>query len=84
VDAPNVVIETIKQAEAARGVIVRLYENERARCAVTLRAGFPLQAAYRCNILENDEAELTVQDNKVRFEITPYQIVTLRLLPRRA
>jgi alpha-mannosidase len=84
VDAPNVVIETVKQAEDARGIIARLYENERSRGAVALRAGFPLQAAYRCNLLEHDEAELTVQDNEARFEITPYQIVTLRLLPKRA
>jgi alpha-mannosidase len=84
VDAPNVVLETIKQAEDARGIIVRLYENERARCVVALHAGFPLQAAYRCNILEDNEAELAVQDNEVRFEISPFQIVTLRLLPKRA
>jgi alpha-mannosidase len=81
VDVSNVVIETVKQAEDTRGMIVRLYENERARGTVVLRAGFPLQAAYRCNLLENDEAELSVQENEVRFEITPYQIVTLRLLP---
>ncbi len=84
VDAPNVVIETIKQAEDTRGIIVRLYENERARGTVTLRAGFPLQAVYRCNMLENDEAELATQEDVVRFEMAPYQIVTLRLLPERA
>jgi alpha-mannosidase len=84
VDAPNVVIATIKQAEDTRGIIVRCYENERARGRVALRAGFPLQAAYRCNVLEHDEAELTVQEDEVCFEITPYQIVTLRLLPKQA
>jgi alpha-mannosidase len=83
VDAPHVVIETIKQAEDALGIIVRLYENERARDTVAVRAGFPLQAAYRCNLLEVNEAELAVQENEVRFEIAPYQIVTLRLVPRR-
>jgi alpha-mannosidase len=62
--------------------VVRLYENERARGPVVLRTGFPLEAAYRCNLLEVNEAELAVQENEVHFEITPYQIVTLRLLAK--
>jgi alpha-mannosidase len=81
VDASNVVIETIKQAEDARGIIVRLYENERARGPVALHSGFPLQTAHRCNLLEVDEEEFAIQDNEVRFDIAPYQIVTLRLVP---
>jgi alpha-mannosidase len=84
VDARNVVIETIKQAEDGHGLIVRLYENERARGRVTLRTGFPLQAAYRCNLLEDSETELKVEENRVRFEVTPYQIITLRLIPASA
>lgn len=82
VDTPNVVIETIKQAEDSRGIIVRLYENERARGRVVLHTGFLLQTAYRCNLLEVNEEELVVQENEVHFEITPYQIVTLRLVPQ--
>jgi len=84
VDAPHVVIETIKQAEDAQGIIVRLYENERARGRVMLHTGFPLQAAYRCNLLEDRETELEVEENRVCFEVTPYQIVTLRLIPASA
>jgi alpha-mannosidase len=82
VDAPNVVIETIKPAEDAQGIIVRLYENERARGTVVLHTGFLLQTAYRCNLLEVNEVELVAQENEVSFEITPYQIVTLRLVPQ--
>jgi alpha-mannosidase len=46
-----------------------------------LHTGFPLQAAYHCNLLEVNENELEIQGNEVHFEITPYQIVTLRLVP---
>jgi alpha-mannosidase len=80
VDAPNVVVETIKQAEDGNGIIVRLYENERCRGPVTLRSSFPLAAAYRCNLLEETKAKLDVAQNEVTFTITPYQIVTLRLV----
>ncbi|MCK4315591.1 MAG: alpha-mannosidase, partial [Anaerolineae bacterium] len=81
VDMPNVIIETVKQAEDGEGLIVRLYENERCRGPVALQVGFPLAAAYRCNLLEQDEASLVVAQNTVYFSVKPYQIVTLRLIP---
>jgi len=81
VDAPNVIIETVKQAEDDQGLIVRLYENERCRGPATLRTGFPLAKAYRCTLLEEDEAPLPVVQNEVRVRVTPYQIMTLRLIP---
>ncbi len=83
VSAPNVVIETIKVAENGNGFIVRLYENQRNRGKVTLKPGFTLAAAHRCNLLEEDEEALQVEDNGVQFDITPYQIVTLRLVAQK-
>ena len=79
VEAPNVVIETVKRAEDGQGIIVRLYENERCRGAVTLRVGFPLAGAYRCNLLEENEAPLPIVQNAMHFTVKPYQIMTLRL-----
>ncbi|HEU5013525.1 MAG TPA: alpha-mannosidase [Roseiflexaceae bacterium] len=81
VDQPNVVIETIKRAEDGNGMIVRLYESQRQRGPVTLHASFPLAGAWRTNLLEDDKEQLETSDNNVRFDITPYQIVTLRLVP---
>lgn len=46
-----------------------------------LRAGFPLNSAYRCNLLEENEASLPIVGNEVHFVVKPYQIMTLRLLP---
>lgn len=82
-DRPNVVIETVKQAEDGRGLIVRLYESQRRRGPVTLRTGFPLKGAWRANLLERDGEALPVEGNQVRFPIRPYEIVTLRLVPAR-
>ena len=80
VDAANVIIETVKQAEDGHGLIVRLYENERRRGPVTLHTGFPLTAVYRCNLLEENQEALPLAENGVRLMIKPYQIVTLRLV----
>ncbi len=81
--SPNTVIETIKQAEDGNGVIVRFYECNRQRGEVTLRTGFPLQAASLTNLLEDDQKELEVNDTRVNLNVKPFQIVTLRLIPDR-
>jgi len=81
VDVPNVIIETVKWAEDSQGMIVRLYENERCRGPVTLRVGFPLTSAYRCNLLEESEASLPTVQNGVHLTVKPYQVMTLRLVP---
>jgi len=79
VDTPNVVIETVKQAEDGAGLIVRLYESQRCHHKVTLRVGFALARVWRRDLLENPQEELTPFENQVQFELRPYQIVTLRL-----
>jgi alpha-mannosidase len=82
VDAPYVVIETVKRAEDGNGLIVRLFENQRSRGKITLSAAFDLAAAYHTNLLEENAETLPVQGNQVQLEIAPYQIVTLRLIPQ--
>ena len=81
-DRPNIIVETVKRAEDGRGVIVRLYESQRQRGEVTLHTGFDLASAWRVNLLEQSQEELTLNDgNRVSFFVKPYEIVTLRLVP---
>ncbi len=80
-DRPNIVIETIKQAEDGRGVIVRFYEACRQRGPLTLTTAFPLAEAWQTDLLEEDQARLEVDANHVALTVRPYQIVTLRLIP---
>ena len=81
VDRPNVVIETVKRAEDGTGTIVRLYESQRQRGPVTLQAGFDLAKVERTNLLEAPRHAMSVEDNRVTFDIKPFEIVTLRLVP---
>jgi len=82
VNAPNVVLETVKRAEDGRGLIVRLYENQRRRGSVTLSTGFSLAAVWRTNLLEENRERLACTAERVTVPLVPYQILTLRLLPR--
>ena len=81
VDVPQIIVETVKQAEDGDGLIVRLYEHERTQQVFDLHAGFPLAEAGSCNLLEDNEACLAVTDSKAKLRAQPYQIMTLRLKP---
>ena len=79
VDRPNVVIDTVKQAEDSADWIVRLYESHGARCRVRLTSPFPIRSAVRCNLLEDEEAVLPWQDGGVTLDVLPFKILTLKL-----
>ena len=79
VEQANVVLETVKQAEDGSGTVLRLYESENARTQTVLRIPAGVAKAYSCNLLEEIEEELPVQDGKVRFLTKPYEIKTILL-----
>lgn len=80
---PQVIVETIKQAEDGRGIIVRLYECDRTRGEIALHVGFPLQVAMVTNLLEADQTVLEVVDQTtVVVAVKPFQILTIRLIPQ--
>jgi alpha-mannosidase len=63
----------------AGGVIVRLYESQRKRGPLQLRAAFGVAAAWETNLLEENESELSVKEDTIQLDLKPYQIMTLRL-----
>jgi alpha-mannosidase len=80
VDAPTVVIDTVKPAEDGSGdVIVRLYESMRTATRCTLWTGLPVKSARATDMLENDQGPLKFQDGKVELEFRPFEIKTVRL-----
>ncbi|MCJ7702225.1 MAG: alpha-mannosidase [Anaerolineales bacterium] len=81
VDQPNIIIETIKQAENGNDVIVRLYESQRRRGKVTLTTSFNLAEAWHTNLMEEPQTSLAIEGNNVSLFVKPYEIVTLQLKP---
>lgn len=77
--SPNVIVETIKQAEDGNGIIVRLYESQRQRGQVRVRFGSAVGSAWTTNLLEENEAALSVDQDSILLNIKPYQIMTLRV-----
>ncbi len=80
VDAPNVIVETVKPAEDGSGdVVVRLYEAKRTATRCNLRTTLPVRGAAETNMLEEKERDLVVHDGQIALEFRPFEIKTVRL-----
>jgi alpha-mannosidase len=80
VDADNVVVEVVKESDDGTGaLVVRLYEAWGQRGPVTLRAPWDLGSATRTDLLERPVDGASVQGAAVTLDMTPFQIVTLKL-----
>ncbi len=82
VDAPNVIVETVKPAEdGSPDVIVRLYEAKRTATRCTLSTSLPIVTAAETDMLERTQAELSCDAGKIDLSFRAFEIKTLRLHP---
>lgn len=77
-DKANIIVETVKKAEADDGMIVRMYDafNRRANANITVADGF--NKAYLCDLMENVVEELDFDGNTVTVPVKPFEIITLK------
>jgi alpha-mannosidase len=82
VDAPNVIVEAVKKAEAPGGgnaIIVRLYECEHRSTRATVHFDFPVDSATETNLMEEPLGPLTLRSNRVTLDFRPFEIKTVRV-----
>ena len=71
---------SLKTAEDGRAVVLRLYEPHGARGVATLRFVDGIEWIERVNLLEEPEGELVeVEGDTVRFQVRPFEVLTLRV-----
>jgi alpha-mannosidase len=75
----NVIVEAIKKAENEDAAIIRLYEAGKMRSNVRVRFTNSLRRAALCNLMEEKDQALTVDDDSVYFEMRPFEIKTLKV-----
>jgi alpha-mannosidase len=80
VSSRNIIVESVKKAEASNHRIVRLYECHNTRGHATLNAALPIKQAWLCDLEENPLQELEVVDGAVNFGYLPFEILTIALL----
>lgn len=79
VSNPNVIIETVKKAEADDGAVVRIYEAGRCRSEVTLTFARGLRKAVSCNLLEDEQETLKHQGKRLTLTLRPFEIQTIKV-----
>lgn len=81
-DDPGVVVEAVKLADDGSGdVIVRLYEGLGSSRTARVTAGFAVTAVTQTDLLEREIESTALRETTgtVRLDLSPFQLVTLRL-----
>ena len=79
VDAANVMVEAVKQAEDDQAVVIRLYEFTHASALARITFGFPVQKVELVNLMEEKIEELPLDQQGVTLEFHPFEIKTLKV-----
>lgn len=79
VDADNIILETVKRAEDSDALILRLYETWNRATDCSIRFGRLMEMAAQCDMMEENEALLQVEDNRLRLHFRPFEIKTLKV-----
>lgn len=79
VDATNVLLDTVKKAEDDERVILRLYEYMNRQTDVTIASHKTIERAVLCNMLEEEEQELIVEENQIHVSFKPFEVQTVKV-----
>jgi alpha-mannosidase len=80
-DQTNILIETIKWAEDGNGWILRLYDSLGQRGIAKMSFSLPIAKVWQTNLLEENQTQIALVDGKISISYTPFQIITLRIIP---
>ncbi|MBM4084594.1 MAG: hypothetical protein FJ272_07370, partial [Planctomycetes bacterium] len=79
IDAPNVLLTTVKKAHDGKGYILRLVEVEGNATDATLHFGRPVASAWEADLLERDMTRLPVAGSALQVRVSPYGIHTVKI-----
>lgn len=72
----NIIIETVKQAENGKGIIIRLYDSWNRKSNPTLNFGFDAKKITLCDMMENPIEEIG-SGISVNLKVKNFEIITL-------
>lgn len=79
VNAENVLLDTVKKAEEDETTVVRLYEYMNCQTEVELASQKAITKAVLCNMLEEEEQELTIVGNQIHVSFKPFEVQTIKV-----
>jgi alpha-mannosidase len=76
----NLILSALKKAEDDESLILRFFETKGERCQAELTLPSEITFVQPVNLLEEEDGpSLDIEENKVLMEISPFEIVTLKL-----
>ncbi len=78
-DKSNIVVDALKKSQAEDGFILRLYESKKQRGIVTAYLGFDASKIIECNMMEEEETEISVTNNSFSFLLKPGEVKTFKI-----
>jgi alpha-mannosidase len=75
----NLIISAIKKAENYDAVVLRFFETRGEKCRATLKIPPLIKSASCVNLLEEEETNLAIEDGMLEMDVSPFEIVTLKL-----
>lgn len=79
IDKKNIIIETIKEVEDGKGIIVRMYECENALTKAHVSLGLKASSITECNLIEEGDTPVVPNGDGFNIEIKPYEIKTFKI-----
>ncbi|MDP7743228.1 MAG: alpha-mannosidase, partial [Lentisphaeria bacterium] len=76
VQSESVIIEVLKKSEDGAALVLRAYESHGNTSRAVFEFGFEIVEVTECDLLERPEQGVTVTDNRIECEFTPYEIKT--------
>ncbi|MCC6484020.1 MAG: alpha-mannosidase [Armatimonadetes bacterium] len=80
VDAPNVILETVKRAENSGDTIIRLYECHNQRAHVSINVNLPFTKVYETDLMEDNLQEVAFKFRYFTADLKPFEIKTFKLV----
>jgi alpha-mannosidase len=77
----SVVLDTVKKSEDDGSIILRLYEAHNKRVKASIATELLVTEAWECDLMENNIAKLDLREGTVSFEMCPFEIKTIRVIP---
>ncbi len=75
----NVVLKSIKKAEDRDTIIMRFFETGNRRGILRIKTMFPVEGAWRTNILEDRITKIKANKGLVEYGYRPYEIITIEV-----
>ncbi len=80
-DTTNLLLSTMKKAEADDSVIVRAYDIEGRNAESAIELAVPVKRAFRTNIIEEEGAALKPRQGRLVLPVGHHAVETVKLVP---